>query len=95
MNTKLNQNASAAPLVTLPLKSATVRIASRPKIAIGSASLEFVGRHSRSVRFTFLPKRPTVPGSGPIELKMSRVQAWALAEWIIDESTKRSSHRVS
>jgi hypothetical protein len=95
MNTKLNQNTSAAPLVTLPLKSTTMRIASQPKIAIGSASLKFVGRQNRSVRFTFLPKHPTVPGSGPFELKMSRVQAWALAEWIIDESTKRSSHRVN
>jgi len=43
MNANLNQNAARAPLVTLPLESATMLVASLPKISIGSRSLEFAG----------------------------------------------------
>jgi hypothetical protein len=81
---------STGPVVSLPLKRATIRIAPQPKVPVDHVSLEFSGQRNRSVRLTFMPKSPTVsPEAGTIEFVLSRVQAWALAQWIIDESTKR------
>jgi hypothetical protein len=86
---------SAGPVVSLPLKRTTIRVAPQPKVPVDHVSLEFSGRRNRSVRLTFMPKSPPVsPEAGTIELVLSRVQAWALAQWIIDESTKRAPSPV-
>ncbi|HVR22540.1 MAG TPA: hypothetical protein VMU26_04405 [Candidatus Polarisedimenticolia bacterium] len=86
---------STGPIASLPLKRAAIRVAPQPKVPVDRVSLEFSGRRSRSVRLTFLPKRPTVPPeAGAITFELSRVQAWALAQWIIDESTKRAPSPV-
>lgn len=83
------------PVASLPLKRATIRVSPQPKVPVDHVSLEFSGRRNRSVRLTFLPKRATVPSeAGAIEFELSRVQAWALAQWIIDESSKRAPSRV-
>lgn len=86
---------SPGPVASLPLKRATIRVSAQPKVPFDRVSIECSGLRNRSVRLTFLPKRPTVPpGGGAIEFEMSRVQAWALAQWIIDESTKRNPSPV-
>jgi len=91
----MTRNPASEPspgLVTsLPLKRTTIRVAAQPKVPVDRVSLELSGRRNRSVRLTFMPKRPTVLSEvGAIEFEISRVQAWALAQWIIDKSTKRA-----
>jgi hypothetical protein len=90
MTRKRKPNSSVAGAVTLPLKRATMKIDSQPGVAIGGVSLEFTGRRSRSGRLTFLSssKKP-FHRSGTIEFEISRVQAWDLAEWILQQSTRR------
>jgi hypothetical protein len=91
MTGTLHHNPAGGEPVLLPLKSATVLIPAQPNLAIDRVSLEYCGRRKRSVRLTFLPKNPDAHDeSGAIEIQLSRVQAWALAQWIIDESTKRT-----
>jgi hypothetical protein len=86
---------STGPVVSLPLKRASIRVAPQLKVPVDRVSLEFSGRRNRSVRLTFMPKRPTAPlEAEAIEFELSRVQAWALAQWIIDESTKRAPSPV-
>jgi hypothetical protein len=91
MTRKLDRNSPSRQLATLPLKRATMQIDALAKTAIGGVSLEFVGRHNRSVQLRFLAKSTKpVHRIGTITFEISRVQAWALAEWIIEESTKHA-----
>lgn len=82
-----------APLpsgTTLSLQNTFFRIA-RHRIAIGSASVQFVGRRNRSVRFTFIAREATASlETGVIELELSRAQALALGEWIAGEAIRRA-----
>lgn len=75
---------------TLLLKRTVLRFMRR-RIAIGSLSARFIGRRDRLVRLSFVPKDPSASDEiGAIDLVLPRVQAWSLAEWIIEQTVKRA-----
>jgi hypothetical protein len=85
----MKQKASLQPGTTLSIRNASFRIARR-RISIGSASVQFVGRRNRSVRFTFVAKDAMASSeTGVIELELSRAQALTLGEWISEEAIRR------
>ena len=86
----MSREIGAEPSGTLPLTSTVFRI-SRHRVIIGRVSARLTGRRKRSVRLSFLPKDPAKSGGlGTIELDLSRAQAMALGEWIIEQAIKRA-----
>jgi hypothetical protein len=86
----MKRKAPPQPGTTLPIRNAFFRIARR-RIAIGSASAQFIGRRNRSIRFTFIATEATESSEASvIELELSRAQALALGEWIAEEAMRRA-----
>jgi hypothetical protein len=79
----------------LALKRATIRVALQPKVAGDHVASVF--RPLPSFHPVHIPAeaRPAAHhGIGANEFELSCVQAWALAQRIIDESAKRAPPRV-
>src|SRR5437870_4385611 len=91
MNRESNKNQRFGPPASFTLRRARIRFALRPRVILGGVSAVFTGPRSRSVRFTFMPKRRNVAhGIEAIEFELSRVEAWSLAEWMTAKSTKHT-----
>jgi hypothetical protein len=72
---------------SLLLKRAVFRFGREAAIPLESVSTEFAGKGNRSVRLTFLPKGPSAfRETNAMQLELPRAQAWALAEWILNET---------
>ena len=76
----------------LTLKSARIGVKSNSKVILGRVSARLAGPTRRSIQFTFVP-RSTAHGIEAIEFELPKVEAWALAEWMTEQSMTRSPER--
>jgi hypothetical protein len=85
----------AKPLGELTLKNARVGVKSNSKVILGRVSARLAGPPSRSIQFTFVPQKSNAAhGIEAIEFELPKVEAWALAEWMTEQSMTRSPDRA-
>jgi hypothetical protein len=74
----------------LALRHARLGIQLNAKVMLGRVSVRFT-HGGRAVRFTFLPNSGKARnGIEVVEFELPKVEAWALAEWMTDQTTKRA-----
>ena len=79
----------------LNLKNARVGVKSNSKVILGRVSARLAGPTRRSIQFTFVPKKSNgAHGIEAIEFELPKVEAWALAEWMTEQSMTRSPERA-
>ena len=84
----------AKSLGELTLKNARVGVKSNSKVILGCVSARLAGPTRRSIQFTFVPKKSNAGhGIVAIEFELPKVEAWALAEWMTEQSMTRSPER--
>jgi hypothetical protein len=85
----------AKPLGELTLKNARLGIRLNSKVILGRVSARLSGLTRRSIQFTFVPKNSNAAhGIEEIEFELPKVEAWALAEWMTEQSMTRSPDRA-
>jgi hypothetical protein len=79
----------------LTLKNARLSIRLNSKVILGRVSARLSGPTRRSIQFTFVPKNGnSAHGIEAIEFELPKVEAWALAEWMTEQSMTRSPERA-
>jgi hypothetical protein len=79
----------------LSLKNARVGVKSNAKMILGRVSARLSGPTRRSIQFTFVPKSTNAAhGIEAIKFELPKVEAWALAEWLTEQSMTRSPDRA-
>jgi hypothetical protein len=86
---------SSKSALGLTLKRARLRLTTRTKVILGGVTARFTGPKGRSILFTFTPKGRNPAGVESIEFELSRVAAMDLADWMMEESTKRTPRSLA
>jgi hypothetical protein len=95
MSKRSTAQGPSQPLDELRLRNARLAVKSNSRVILGRVSARLSGPTRRSIQFTFVPKNSNgAHGIEAIEFELPKVEAWALAEWMTEQSMARSPDRA-